>query len=214
MHLSLVRVLTGLAPIGLAWLICGRRFVVPPPASGSVTFTSSRFVSAFFFLFCLAAAGLHASFVIITMFIEREAPFWERLAASWLVLLVGLLAAYGVWLFGVRTVYPDRLVLDEQGLCCRLGGRVRAWSWDQIRDIELRGIRGQMVILVLREPDPVRMRFLAHFPWKSDASRIPLGNRWRPAALVTSGEWSVYTAIRAALDRRDGRQPTTAQLSG
>src|ERR1700744_1587013 len=191
--------------MSLPWLWKHRKpAVLPPPPVLPVTFTGSRFLAIFYSLFAIPAAAGCWIGLADTLFIEND------FTHPWLlvpVLLVVVILSHLAWIFGVGAILPDRMVLSETGIWCRVCGRIRQWPWDQVQDANA-GARGPLMLLLWQD-DPRRAKWLRKLLWKTNAYTIPLGFLWKPPKFSWSGESAIVIAICAILLARREREAVT-----
>lgn len=204
-----IHILAAMLILVVAWLCVGRRVAPPPEQAGRTTFTSSWFIPLFFagFSLCMSLTPLLVG--VSFLFFETDEGIgghWIRLCVGTFLLLWGFLWCFGVKLFGTQALWPNRLTVDSKGVRGRVDGRDRQWSWDEIADVDIFGLKPDTadVRLLLRHDDPGLVRHfqrLRWLPWarKVNLRRVSLGCQWKPVALEMSGQQAVYQAIRQGL---------------
>lgn len=193
-----ISVLAIIGLMSLPWLWKHRKPAAPfPPPVLPMSFTGSRFLAVFYSLFAIPAAASFWFSLVDILFIENG------FAHPWLLVLVvpgAILSSFAAWIFGMGAVLPDRMILSETGIWCRVCGCIRHWSWAQVRDANA-GARGPLMLLLWQD-DPGRAKWLRRLPWKTNAYTIPLGFLWKPPKSSWSGEGAIAVAINAVLAAR------------
>lgn len=175
----------------------------PPPPVLPVTFTSARSMVLPFAVFMTFLAVVMAAGTILVIW-EWPPPGFES-PVGFLLLLLGSTAAlsWGAYSYVVRMLLPDMLTLSTEGLWCRVGGKIRQWSWPEIADAKVFFTgRSPPVVLVLQQNE------------RGVSPQVLLGNMWPPLSSRGSAERDMVDVIRAVLAQRNGGQPITAQPSG
>jgi hypothetical protein len=215
LHLAVTRfelhILAAMFILIMGWLCVGRRVKPPPDEAARTHFTSSRAIPAFFAGFSLCMAATPLVMGIDFLFFESDAGIGGhgiRLAVGIFVILFALLWIFGVKLFAIQALWPNRLQVEQDGLVCRINGCVRRWCWDEIADVDIGPGKSDTadVRLLLSHDDPGLARHfqrLRWLPWskKANLRHVSLGCQWKPVALEMSGQQAVCAAIRQGLDR-------------
>jgi hypothetical protein len=143
--------------------------------------------------------------------LDRPDGIGARFGVAAACLLATVIFAWVARAYVIRVFLPDIITLSLSGIWCRVGGRIRQWSWDEVEDARLAMTwRMPPVVLVLRRDDPTGKKW-----WRRENGReVLLGNLWKTSSLLRAPEQDIVDAIRALLAQSRSGQPIKTQLSG